>query len=178
MMGGMTTETYSTGDILWTYMPSMKMVQKIDLSELKAMAPKQSGMTETSDITKPFEGFAEDSIKYIETKNVDDMEVHVFEALPDKLGQSPQGQSVPQVLPKKMVLWLNADNGLPQKVWMLNEDGSTMMEQTYSNFRINVPIDDSEFDFTPPEGAQVMDMTEATINMMNRMKEGQPAPAE
>lgn len=177
VMGGMKTETYSTGDILWTYMPAMKMVQKLDLTKLRAVAPEQSGTAETSDITKPFEGFAKDSIKYIETKSADGMDVHVFEALPDKLGQSPQGKNMPQVLPNKIVLWINADNGLPQKVWMLNEDGSTMMEQTYSNFRLNVPIADSEFEFTPPEGAQVMDMTEATMNMMNQMKEGQPSGA-
>ncbi len=178
MMGGMRTETYSTGDVLWTYMPTMKMVQKIDLSKMKAMAPKQRDVAETSDITKPFEGFAKDSIKYIKTEDLDGTETYVFEALPDKLSQSPQGQSTPQMLPKKIVMWISAETGLPQKVQMLNADGSTMMEQTYSNFRLNVPIKDSEFEFTPPEGAQVTDMTEATINMMNRMKEGQPAQAE
>ncbi len=37
-----------------------------------------------------------------------------------------------------------------------------------------MPIDDSEFEFTPPEGVQVMDMTEGTMNMMRRMQGGQP----
>jgi outer membrane lipoprotein-sorting protein len=174
MMQGMKTETYTSGDTVWTYMPAMKMAHKIDMAKVKAQFPEGSEMAKESDITKPFEGFPKDSIKYIEKKTVDGTEVHVFEALTENMPQMPQGQGDPQMIPHKMVFWLNAGNGLPQKVLFLNKDGSTMMTQTYSNFRINVPIPDSEFEFSPPEGVQVMDMTEGTLNMMKQMQQAQP----
>lgn len=179
MMGGMVHETYTTGDIIWTHMPAMKMVTKVDISGIKGEGGVP-GAAETADITRPFEGFPEESIKFLEKKTQDQTEYYVFEAKPSKTGMVPPGQPTPQMLPHKIVFWINSDTGLPHKVTMLGEDGSRMIEQTYYNFRLNVPIDDSEFEFTPPEDAQVMDMTEATVNMMKQMRsqQRQPIPSE
>ena len=52
------------------------------------------------------------------------------------------------------------------------------MTQSYSNIQTNVEMDDSLFEFTPPEGAQIMDMTEPTINMMKQMKAQGATPQE
>ncbi len=174
MMGGMTQEIFKSGDIVWTYMPVMKMVTKMDMTRIKSEIPQQSAAASQGDITKPFQDFPKDGIKYIEKKKVDGGQVYVFEAKPDLSGKMPPGQPTPQMLPNKIIFWIDTDTGLPAKVTMLAEDGSTMMDQIYSNFRINVEIDDSEFEFTPPEGVQVMDMTEGTINMMKQMQGSQP----
>jgi outer membrane lipoprotein-sorting protein len=174
MMGGVKQEIFTTGDIVWTYMPLMKMATKIDLSKIKEQNPQYVDMAENADITKPFKGFPKDKIKYIEKKTIDGIEVHVFEVVPDLPGQTPQAQPMPHMFPGKIVFSINVENGLPVTVTMLAKDGSTITEQSYSNFRINVPIDDSEFEFTPPEGVQVMDMTEGTMNMMRRMQGSQP----
>jgi len=170
MMGGMTQEIFTSGDIVWTYMPMMKMATKMDLSKMGAQNSQRAGMADQADITKPFAGFPKENVKYIETKKVGGREVYVFEATPDFGGQMPPGQPTPQMFPEKIIFWLDADTGLPSKVTMVGKDGKTMMEQTYSNFRINIPIDDSEFEFTPPEGVQVMDMTEGALNMMKQMQ--------
>ena len=128
---------------------------------------------DNADITKPFSQFPEANIKYIEEKKTDMGPVYALEARPDMGNMMPPNASGPNMLPDKMIFWINADTGLPQKIIMKGKDGATMMEQTYSNFRINVDIADSEFKFKPPEGVQVMDMTEGAVNMMQQMQGSQ-----
>lgn len=173
MMGGMKQEVIVSGDIAWTYMPMMKMATKIDMKKLMEAGKDYPGMAKQGDITTPFEGLPEDKIKYIEKKETDDGAVYVFEAKPDLGAQMPQDSPMSQMLPETIVLWINVDTGLPAKIIMKGKDGATMMEQAYSNFRINIEIDESEFEFTPPEGVQVMDMTEGTLNMMQQMQGSQ-----
>jgi len=153
---GMTQEMFSSGGILWTYMPTMNMVTKMDMSTVNhPMA--DAGMGMASGITKPFQGYPEDGISYIETRMEDGVEVYIIEAIPPDFGQEMKDNPMSQMMPKKVVLMISKDSGLPHKTQMLADDGSLMMQQMYSNFRINIPIDDSEFDFTPPPEAQVMD---------------------
>ena len=149
----------------------MKMATKMDMSKIKG---EWAQPPNTDSILKPFAGLATDKIKYIEKKNVDGKDVLVFEVSGLMPGQASMGQSVPQMLPDKTVFWISADTGLPYKTLMHGKDGSLMMEQTFSNFKTDIQVDDSEFVFTPPEGVQVMDMTEGAINMMKQMQGSQP----
>ena len=174
MMGGMKQDIYAMGDTVWTYMPLMNMATKIDLSKVKGQMPQYgSGIGDSADITNPFEGLPEDTVKFMGKKTVDGKDVLVFEALMPHAGQMPTGQSAGQGMPKKLNILMLADNGLPYQILAYGENDSLMMKQTYSNFRTNIPIDDSEFMFTPPEGVQVMDMTEGAMNMMRQMKGSQ-----
>ena len=166
---GMNQEIFTKGNIVWTYMPAMKMATKIDLSKVQQAMPEQPGMGMGSDISQPFKGFPADKIRFIETRTEGDVKVHVFEASPSMPGQAPPGHPS-QMLPKRIRLMISADNGLPHKMQMLADDGSIMMQQTYSNIKINIPVDDSEFDFVPPEDVQVMDMTQGPMNMMQQMQ--------
>ena len=170
MMGGMKQEMFVSGDIAWTYMPMMNMATKMDMKKLKAAGEKQFGMAKDADITTPFDGLPQDKIKYIERKATDDGAVYVFEAKPGFGALQPEDSPLPQMLPETMVIWIDVETGLPAKIIMKAKDDAPMMEQTYSNFRINIEIDESEFEFTPPEGVQVMDMTEGALNMMQQMK--------
>jgi len=163
---GMTQEMFSNGDIFWTYMPEMNMAMKLDMSTIDHPMPDGSGMGMGSDITKPFQGYLADKIDYIETRTEDGVEVYVFEAIPPELVLEQEENPMSQMLPKKVILMISADSGLPHKTQMLTDDGSLMMQQMYSNFRINIPIDDSEFDFTPPPEAQVMDSTKGMMHKM------------
>jgi len=181
MMGGMKQETFSADNIVWTYLPGMNMATKIDMSQVKEEMPGFGAMQKTGNIAKPFEGLPMDSIKFIEKKTVDEIDVYVFEStIPNAFPSSPN-QPMPPLLPQKMVLLLNVESGLPYKIRMFGKDDSLMMEQTYSNYRLNIPIDDSEFEFSPPEGVEVMDMTKGTLNMMRQMQGSQqaaPTPEE
>ncbi|GAB4350691.1 MAG: hypothetical protein Kow0099_34420 [Candidatus Abyssubacteria bacterium] len=66
-----------------------------------------------------------------------------------------------------MLFRINAETGLPTEITMLAADGSTIMEQSYSNVRVNVAIPDSEFEFTPPTGVRVEDLTDGALSAMN-----------
>jgi outer membrane lipoprotein-sorting protein len=175
MMGGMKQEIYSKGDIVWTYMPMMNMATKLDLSKIKGeVSQYDGGLSDSANITNPFEGLPKDKIKYLGQKTVDNKKVHIFEAAVSYPGQMPTAQSQQQkMLPKKINMLIIADSGLPYRIMAYGEDGSLMMQQTYSNFRLDIPIDDSEFEFSPPEGTQVMDMTQGAMNMMKQMQGSQ-----
>jgi outer membrane lipoprotein-sorting protein len=151
-------------------MPTMNMAHKIDMSKIKDKMPNSGAATDSADITNPFEGLPQDGIKYLEKKTVDGKEVQVFEAVMPFAGQMSADQPGNQMMPKKMNILIAADSGLPYKIIAYSQNDTLMMQQTYSNFRTNIPIDDSEFEFTPPEGVQVMDMTEGAINMMQQMQ--------
>ncbi|RJP15648.1 MAG: outer membrane lipoprotein carrier protein LolA [Candidatus Abyssobacteria bacterium SURF_5] len=182
MMGGMKQDIYKTGDIIWTYMPIMKMTTKMDVSRLKQEMPGQQPDMDESDVATMLKDFPKDAITFVGKKKADGKDVYVLRVAPEKFNMD---MTAPQknfpVQPKKIEFLVYADNGLPHKILMYGKDDALIMEQTYSNYQLNIDIPDSEFEFTPPEGAQVMDMTEATINMMRQMKESeqaQPAPAE
>ena len=174
IMGGATQELFSSGDTMWTYMPKMGMATKMDMKKLKAAGKAQAGMGGQGDITDPFKGFSKDAIKYIEMKETDEGKVYVFETKPDFGSQMPPGATGHQMLPAKIIIWINIETGLPTKTIMIGKNGATMMEQTYSDFQINPTIKDSVFEFTPPEGVQVMDMTKGTMNMMQQMQGSHP----
>ena len=156
----------SDGETVWTYQPSMKMAVRIDLKRVIAAAGDESAGDRTGgDVTKPFNGFERETISFIRNDKLDEKDVYVFQGVPGKKNMEKMPVRV-----TKIETWVGADDGLVRKAILFGEDGKEIMSQTYSNIRINVEIDNSLFVFTPPEGAQVMDMTEGTINMMKEMK--------
>ena len=179
MMGGM-QEIFSSGGIVYTYMPMMKMATRMDMGRLKTGGQMPAGMSDCTNSAKPFAGFPQDDLKYIETKETDGGKVYVFEARPyydaksELAGQMSQDMPTPDMFGDRIVFWVNAETGLLSKMTVFAENGAVMLEQTHSNIRINVPIDDSEFEFTPPKDVQVMDMTEGAISMMNQMQGSYP----
>jgi len=62
-------------------------------------------------------------------------------------------------------MYLGVDDGFMRKM-ELGVEGMTMV-QTYSNIRLNEEMSDDLFVYTPPAGAQVMDMLELLESQMN-----------
>ncbi len=120
-------------------------------------------------MVSPFAGLPKDKIKYVETRNTDGGQVYVFESPVPVTAQSP-AQNTSQPIPHKVVLWIDPATGMRRKTLVYAKDGSLMVEQTCSNYQLNVPIADSEFAFNPPPGVQVKDMTDATINNMKKQQ--------
>jgi len=85
-----------------------------------------------------------------------------------------QDMPTPDMFGNTMVFRIQAETGLLSEMTIFAGNGSVMLEQTHSNIRVNVPIDDSEFEFTPRKDVQVMDMTEGAISMMNQMQGSYP----
>ncbi len=154
----------SDGRITWVYQPQMKMVTKIDLERVTAEMKEKMGESNSGDISKPFQGFQQETLSY-RIKKAGGEKFYVFQGLP----KIPERQKM-TFSPARMEMWLGADDGLARKIIMFTEEGKEMMSQVYTNVKINVSIADSRFEFTPPEGVQVMDMTEGSVNMMREMQ--------
>ncbi len=155
----------SDGKTAWAYQPTMKMVTKIDMEKITAEM-KGSGMGQKpGDISKPFQGFDKESISFDRTDTVGGEKVYVFKGTP----KSGYMQKLPVTI-SKMEMWIGADNGLAMKMAMFNEEGAEILTQTYSNIELNIEVDESRFEFTPPEGVKVMDMTEGSMNMIKEMQ--------
>lgn len=150
----------SDGKTVWTYQPNMKTVQKMDLEKIIAETGDDTRQ-KNGDPSNPFQSLNRDSIAYVRTDKIDGKDVYIFQGIP----QATEKKDMP-FIPAKIEIGLSADNGMLSKMVMFNEEGKEMMSQSYSNVKVNINIPDSEFEFTPPEGVQVMDMTEGTINMM------------
>ena len=170
-MGAINTKQImiSNGKTVWTYQPHMKIAHKMDLERI-ITETGDDNRQKNGDPSDPFQNLDRDSIVYLRTEKIDRKDVHIFRGYPRKA----TGTENMPFMPGKIEIGLDADSGMLSKMVMFNKEGKEMMSQTYSNIRLNVVISDSEFEFTPPEGVQVMDITEGTINMMKQMqKSGQ-----
>jgi len=154
----------SDGKITWIYQPQMKMVTKIDMERVTAEMKEEAGGSNSGDISKPFQLFQRETLS-CRIKKSGGKKFYVFQGLP----KIPEAQKT-AFTPAKIEMWLAADDGLVRKIIMFSEEGKEMMSQEYTNVKINVRLADSQFKFTPPEGVQVMDMTEGSVNMMREMQ--------
>jgi outer membrane lipoprotein-sorting protein len=158
----------SDGKTAWMYQPKMKMVTRIDLEKVAAETKKEPAGQETTDICKPLQCLQRESISHVRTEEIEGSKVCVFQGLPGKSGF----QKMPFNL-AKMEMWVGADDGVMRKMIMFNDEGNEVMSQSYTNIQLNIEVADSQFEFTPPEGVQVLNMTEGTIAMIKEMK-GEP----
>jgi len=172
-LGGVPGEqvTISDGRTQWIYQSQMKMVMKLDLKRLEEAGVGEYQKEKAGkDITKPFMGIDRESIRYLGKESLDGREVYVFEGKPKgsfrglKMGEG--GVSPPA----RVRVWVGAKDGLLYKEVFYNDKGTEMMSVEFEEVHVNVPIGDEEFSFTPPEGTQVVDMTEGTLNILKALK--------
>jgi len=165
-------EMVSDGTTTWTYMPMMNLVQKMDNAAIKDMPGMRSPGQPINDPSKVLEQMNPDSLRYLGEEPVDGQPCFVFEGEVSeqvrKMGQ--------QFIPKTMKVWLAGADGLSRKIESHAADGATMMTMIFSNVKTNIDLLEDHFTFTPPPGAQVMDMSQAIQSMMKQMQ--QEAPPE
>jgi outer membrane lipoprotein carrier protein len=163
---GVTTEIYSSGGIMWEYTPSTRTATKIDMNKVQGHGQDSSGLPFT-DITNPFKGIPADTIQYVEEKDSSEGLAYVFET-------DPAGSPGASMLAEKPIMWISADTGLLiKKIIILGTKGRHRAETTYSDVEIKPEIDDSVFEFTPPDGVQVTDVTEDMKKWMEQMPKKQ-----
>lgn len=158
---------------MWTYMPAMNMVQKMDLQRMKEAreSEDQKGEEEKGD-EKPgsFHGMGREGVRYLGRETLEEVDVHVFEGDATK---APQGFERFQF--ERIKIWIGAADGLVRKMLAYNGEGKEVIAETRTDVEIDPTLPDSLFVFTPPEGVQVMDMTQNTIDMVQKMKAGMEA---
>ena len=157
--------SYNDGTTRWIYQPDMKIASRIDIKKVAAET-KGGSMDQRSDISQPFKGFQRDSITFIREDNTNKEKVLIFQGIPEK-----SGLKMMNLTPAKIEMWIGAGDGLCRRMILFNDEGKEMMTQSYENIRVNIEVNDSTFSFVPPEGIKVNDITDATIDMLKKMKE-------
>lgn len=157
----MTTITVSDGTTSYQYMPEMKMVHKMNLKEIGDTS-STSGQN-SCDLSKPFNGMIKDTIKYAGEEELDEKKVSVLEGNPI----TQPGMEIPF---QKFKVWIGAEDGVLRKMAGFSSDGKEVMSQELKNVELNPAFAEDTFHFTPPEGVQVLDMTESIKSMLESMK--------
>ena len=144
-IGGMKQETtqktlmVSDGDIIYTLSETdgNKMVMKN-----KAQADTQPWSAAKAD----------NEFKVLPDESVDGADCYVFEATPKNKEAGDQSHTT---------YYCRKDCGFPVKMMAYGPDGQVMTTMTYTDIKLNVDIPADKFEFEPPAGVQVMDMTGA-----------------
>jgi outer membrane lipoprotein-sorting protein len=170
------TTIISDGKTLWTHIPVMNMAQRIDLSRIKKEFSGEYEIEEvfqkhtkqSGDILNPLKGFSRDQIRFIGVEQTQMGEMYTFEA---RFPEEVLNARIEQwgFMPSKAKFWILKDKGIALKMDVYSQDGKRMLSQEYKDIELNPKISESEFVFTPPEGTQVIDMTDSSINMMKNM---------
>ena len=166
----------SDGKTTYTYMPMMNMVQKMDMERIKAASSGQfkDAFNDPAASANPLNGMDPKSLKYFGTETLEGEPVYVLEG---KMGgQMEKIKKMVPMMPESAKYWVSTTDGLPRKMVFHNDAGQEMMSQQFKSVVVNPKLDPGLFQFTVPKGAQVMDMTDATINMMSTMNAGTNAP--
>ena len=148
--------------VMWTYMPQMKMAYKIDMRRVKETLKEE---VEEEKECESFHGMVKETVRTIGKEALEGEEVYVFE------GEAPEKEEgFKQFQPARIKVWIGTEDGIVRKQIGYSEADEEITSEVRTNVEVNISIPDSTFVFTPPEGVQVMDQTENTINMARQMK--------
>ena len=78
----------------------------------------------------------------------------------DYLKKNPKARTLLPAM-KTVKFWVNQEDLYWRKMAACDPDGHETMIMEVTNAKLNGKVDETLFDYTPPEGAQVQDMTEA-----------------
>lgn len=175
--GNMKQIIVSDGEIMHTYIPMMNMVQKVDFTRLREVEGDFSsqGGSQFGASADPLSNVDADSLQYVGRETLDGELTYILEGGGPASNGELKGMS--PFIPATTRMWISADDGLPRKTVFYNEEGGVMFSQKVESVILDEADDESLFQFVPPEGAQIMDMTDAMINMQKSMQ-NPPEPAQ
>lgn len=157
-----TTVSVQDSSVMWTWMPMMKIAQRIDRARVRAEEGE-----EEDDGTKPerFEGIVRDSVVVLGRESFEGTEVYRLagpaQDLPKGLGLGEFG---------RVELRIGLADGLVRERIIFDAKGNEAMRVSRTGVQVDVDLPDSLFTFTPPEGAQVMDLTETVLNQVRQRR--------
>ena len=80
----------------------------------------------------------------------------------------------------KLKIWVDTDTGLERKTVFYDSEGKEVLNRSYENISVNIPMSDNEFAFSPPEGVEIVEMTEEVekfIEAESKKGTSQPTPS-
>ncbi len=147
----------SDGNVLWQYMPDMKIATKLRLTNINE--EMQENFEKKGDIRNPFANMKSETIKLVKEVVKDDSKIYIIEAEPKN---EVRDESVVKI--SKAKIWINSENGIPEKVEWRNEIDETVIEQEFKNIKVNGTVDKDKFTFIPPADVKVMDLNKQEID--------------
>ena len=167
--------TVMNGKLLWTILMGddgkPQRVMKVDVKEMEDITGKKPGTgMDAMNMLQDFQNKYD--LEYKGEQELKGEKVYVLEGTAKEEPEESSPAGMQQPTPPTIVMYLSVKGGYPLKVVHKDKDSKTTMSIEYTNVKYNTGIEDSAFDYTPPEGVQVMDMTEIIKQMIKRSKEG------
>jgi outer membrane lipoprotein-sorting protein len=162
----------SDGKTLWQYAEFLGGASKVDLATLKKEFGETYFTQPREDISKPLKELEESSVKYLGKETIDGRGLFMLEANPRALAQEGM---VPF---NKIKVWIDATTGLERKTVFYDAEGKEVLSRSFWEVKMDMEIPDSVFNFSPPEGTQVIDVTDETRKLIEaEKKETGPSPS-
>lgn len=162
--------TISNGEIMWQYLPFLKVASKVDLSSLKRELGESYFVYVKEDISKPLNEAKEGSVRYLGKEKIGMEECFILEA-------EPREASSREISFTRFKVWIDINSGLEKRTVFYNSEGKEILSRSYENILVNIPIENKEFEFSPPEDIEVIDMTDETKRFMEKEKSPQEIPS-
>ena len=144
----------SDGKTEWQYFPGRKVVNQTDWAKVRAAGVPPETL-EVRGLHQPFIDVKSESIRFIEQKTEGQQSIYVFEADP-----SPTLVAEAPFTPGKLQIGIGAADGLTRWLTMQDANGREVLSQQYSKVQTRVAAKTDDFTFSPPEGVQVVDISE------------------
>lgn len=178
MMGqtGIVTVVMGTDGIMWQDMElaGQHRVTKIDTAKMKKEGPDGSANdpVKQMDPRQQLEQMKTNfDFKTLAAVELHEQTMHVLEGTWKK--ELPHDQQTRMMVEMfdRLRLYIGQQDGFVHKTEMYVKDGDEVgMTQEFTNLKFNQPVAEILFQYTPPEGVDVIDMTDSA----NRMEAPQP----
>ena len=137
--------TVSNGKIRWVYSPITNMARKYIKQTMHEDAQEKGWFS--ADVLN------EASLVYLGKNQLEGEEVYIIEGEPSDLIKQKNPNP-----PGKTRFYIGAKDGIMRKIITYNPDGREIGSQTFKNIQRDLSISNQDFDFTPPEGAQILEV--------------------
>ncbi len=104
---------------------------------------------------RPFSEALPETVRFVETRETPEGKVLRFEAKP--LPASVDGAPIPI---ETIRIDVSEKDGLARELTLLDAKGTAVMTQKFLQMKLNVPISDQQFSYTPQKGVAIMDIPE------------------
>jgi outer membrane lipoprotein-sorting protein len=140
------TTTVSDGKYAYSLSENngQKMCVKVDATKNQTQEPEEMFKTLREQYV----------LKVLPDEKMDGVDVYVIE------GTNKPGTPANPMMSKIMIR-IGKKHGMIVQQQMINNEGKPVQSMRYKDIQFDVPVDKSNFEFTPPEGVQVIDQTKA-----------------
>ena len=149
----------SDGTTAWVLTPSAQRTERIDAQKVKAALQDAALSThlEGHNIADPLAFIEPRTARLIATEKVQGHSCWVIE-----------GRARLQN-PSTLRVYVAQQTGTTRKTALLDAAGQTVVTILYDNLKLNLDLNPDLFRYTPPAGANVIDQTQRTIEMIRNM---------